>query len=497
MWRPGGVQLLLEQVGDGRLAGARQAGEPQHRRPLVLQFRTRSLGDVERLPMDVRGTAQRVEDHAGADRGVGQPVDQHERAGHLVFGEGIEGERRLHRDVADADLVEFQRLCRLVGEIVDVDPVFQLGDRGVDLVRLGAHQIGAARQKRVFVEPDDVGGELVGDVGPGFRRHQHVAARDLDFVVEHERDGLPLDGGIKIAVMGDDAPNGRALAGLRDHHGVARRNRTGGDGPGKSPEVEIGAVYVLHGEAERRALGRGRYLDRLQVVEQDRPAIPGHLLRRAGDVVAVARGHGYRRDRLEAEALGELRVVGRNALEHRLVEADQVDLVHRDHDMPDAQERGDDGMAARLRQDALARVHQHDRKVGGRGAGRHVARVLLMTRRVGDDELALRGREEAVGNVDRDALLALRLETIDQQREIDVVAGRAVLAGIGGKRGELVLEDQLRVVEKPADQRRLAVVHRPAGQEPQQRLLLLRGQVGLEVGALGLRGGGHRMRAQK
>ena len=36
------------------------------------------------------------------------------------------------------------------------------------------------------------------------------------------------------------------------------------------------------------------------------------------------------------------------------------------------------------------------------------------------------GGEEAVGDVDGDALLALRLQPVDQQREIDVVAGGAV-----------------------------------------------------------------------
>ena len=72
-------------------------------------------------------------------------------------------------------------------------------------------------------------------------------------------------------------------------------------------------------------------------------------------------------------------------------------------------------MPARLRQHALPRIDQHDRKVGGRGAGRHVARVLLVARRVGDDELALRRGEEAVGDIDGDALLALRLQPVDQQ----------------------------------------------------------------------------------
>ncbi len=41
---------------------------------------------------------------------------------------------------------------------------------------------------------------------------------------------------------------------------------------------------------------------------------------------------------------------------------------------------------------------------------------------VGDDELALLRGEKAVGDVDGDALLALGLEAVDEEREIDVVA---------------------------------------------------------------------------
>jgi hypothetical protein len=36
------------------------------------------------------------------------------------------------------------------------------------------------------------------------------------------------------------------------------------------------------------------------------------------------------------------------------------------------------------------------------------------------------GREEAVGDVDGDALLALGLQPVDEQREVDVLAGGAV-----------------------------------------------------------------------
>jgi hypothetical protein len=61
----------------------------------------------------------------------------------------------------------------------------------------------------------------------------------------------------------------------------------------------------------------------------------------------------------------------------------------------------------RLRAQARCGIDQNERDVGARRAGRHVARVLLVSGRVGDDEFALRRRKEAVGDVDGDLLLAL------------------------------------------------------------------------------------------
>src|SRR6187402_2236416 len=134
-------------------------------------------------------------------------------------------------------------------------------------------------------------------------------------------------------------------------------------------------------------------------------------------------------------------------------------------------------MAPRLRYHALPGINQNDRQVGGGGAGRHVARVLFVAGRIGDDEFALRRREEAVGYVDRDALLALGFEPVDQQCEIDVVAGRAMLPGIALQRGELILEYLPGIGQQAANQRRLAVVDRAAGQESEQRLALLPGKI--------------------
>ncbi len=75
-------------------------------------------------------------------------------------------------------------------------------------------------------------------------------------------------------------------------------------------------------------------------------------------------------------------------------------------------------MPARLLDQALARVDEDDGQVRRRGAGHHVARVLDVARRVGDDELAPLGGEVAVRDVDGDALLALGAQAVGEQRQV-------------------------------------------------------------------------------
>jgi len=77
----------------------------------------------------------------------------------------------------------------------------------------------------------------------------------------------------------------------------------------------------------------------------------------------------------------------------------QVDFVHRQHDMANAQQRGDIGMAAGLGQYALARIDQDDGEIGIGCAGRHVAGILFMARGVGHGAFARVGGEEGVGQL--------------------------------------------------------------------------------------------------
>ena len=70
--------------------------------------------------------------------------------------------------------------------------------------------------------------------------------------------------------------------------------------------------------------------------------------------------------------------------------------------------------------------------------------------------LRLRRREIAIGDVDRDALLALGAQAVGEIGEIDLAAA----GDVGGafERLDLVLHQRLGIVEQPADERGLAVV---------------------------------------
>ncbi len=168
-------------------------------------------------------------------------------------------------------------------------------------------------------------------------------------------------------------------------------------------------------------------------------------------------------------------------LEGRLVVIDQIHLVHRQHDVADAEQVSEEAVPPRLHQHALARIDQDHGEVGGRGACHHVARILLMSRAVGDDELAFLGREKAIGDVDRDTLFALGGEPVNEQGEVDLLPLRAHAFAVVLERGELVLEDHLRIVEQAADQRRFAIIHAAAGDEAQQALVLVGVEIGFDV----------------
>ena len=205
--------------------------------------------------MHVGRAPQPMRDHARRRRLVGLAVDQDEGAGLAIVGVGIEGDRRRRREIAEADLVELEALGGELVECVDVDAVLELGDlrrhgAGADL-----HQIRAAGQHRVGAHPDEMRGELVGDLRPARRMRKHVAARDVDFVGERQRHRVARFGALLLLVGNEDGLDGRLLARSGDDDRLAARHAAARDRAGEAAEVEMRPVDPLHRQAERRRCG--------------------------------------------------------------------------------------------------------------------------------------------------------------------------------------------------------------------------------------------------
>ena len=74
------VELPFHQVGDGRLTGAGQPGEPHDARALAFLRGAGVLVDVKRLPVHVVRAAKGEVEHSGGDRVSGHAVNQDEAA---------------------------------------------------------------------------------------------------------------------------------------------------------------------------------------------------------------------------------------------------------------------------------------------------------------------------------------------------------------------------------------------------------------------------------
>ena len=90
-----------------------EAGEPEHARLLAASSPARavlSTSSACQWMFCARRSAKRS--MPGADGVVGEPVDQDEAAGVAVLVVGVEGDRPVELEVADADLVQLERLRR-------------------------------------------------------------------------------------------------------------------------------------------------------------------------------------------------------------------------------------------------------------------------------------------------------------------------------------------------------------------------------------------------
>src|SRR4051812_34352596 len=120
-------------------------------------------------------------------------------------------------------------------------------------------------------------------------------------------------------------------------------------------------------------------------------------------------------------------------------------------------------MPARLLKHPFARIDQDHGGFCRARSGDHVPCVLLVARRIGDDEFAAWGGEVAVRYIDGDTLLALGLKPVGDQGKVDRGLAPALRSPFDGS--ELIFEYGAAVVQQASDQRALAVIDAARGDE--------------------------------
>ena len=402
---------------------------------------------------------------------VGQIVHQDETPGQPVVLVRVVEEGSVRGQGYASDFVQHKTGNVDFVQGIDVDAVVDVVDAHAGGLCGLLDQVVTRRVHGRLAHPDHHGFEPPVHVGQVLGMDDHVATAHVHLVLQLQRNGHGRIGLIEVAVETGHGLHPRPVLPGQDQHFIPGPDHAGQHRSRVVPRVLVGADDVLHGEAQVHQVAVGKELHVLQDIQHGLPMIPRHAAALLHHVVAEEGAHRNEPDVAHVQLGGVVQEDTADIVEDRFAEIHHVHLVHGDDEVLDAEQRGDEGVAAGLRQHAVARVDEHDRQVGAGRAGRHVPGVLFVAGGVGDDELPLRRREIAVGHVDGDALLPLGLEAVQQQGQI----GRFVLAGHLPERGEVVLVDVLRVGQEPADQRGLAVVHAARRAEAQQFLFFVLG----------------------
>jgi len=154
-----------------------------------------------------------LQEHAGADGIVSRFVNQNEGASATILCIGVTADRLCQTQVDAGDIVHLQ-LCRgsIFGQGIDIQTEGDVGNLGFDGACRLTQGVGAGSIERVFRQPADHGLGFLHHLRGSIRMRQHIAARDVDFIGETDRDGLLGDTGCNILATDFHVRDGATLA---------------------------------------------------------------------------------------------------------------------------------------------------------------------------------------------------------------------------------------------------------------------------------------------
>ena len=248
----------------------------------------------------------------------------------------------------------------------------------------------------------------------------YVAAFDEQFAIKrnaHRSTGglAALDGSSRPTL---DGPDLRNLASGHDHDLVSGAEPAGFDAARDNAAV-VEFVDRLHRQPQRKLLRRPGGLKRVERFHHGRSIVPADPRCTLRDAVAVARRNRNYRRRLDAKADEMRGDLVADFLESRRAEIDPIHLVDDNGDLFDAKKMQKIAVAPGLVAHAFQRVDDQKRAVRLRSAGDHVAQEFGVAGCVDQHDVARPRAEPDLRGVDGDALVALGLQRVQQERPLE------------------------------------------------------------------------------
>ena len=202
-----------------------------------------------RCTLEARRSAKSI--MPAADSLIVVAIDQNECARVPVLLVGIERHRHRGGEIAETDLVETERARRQQLKMIDVELVLDHRDFCGRPGAADPHHVGSSGKQRVAPHPEQMRGELVGDIGPPLRLNKHIAARDVDVVRQNHCDGVPGVRLVEIAVSRDDPRDGALGAAAAATTASPRRKRPLAIVPAMPRKSRFRPVDPLHRKPQR------------------------------------------------------------------------------------------------------------------------------------------------------------------------------------------------------------------------------------------------------
>ena len=161
----------------------------------------------------------------------------------------------------------------------------------------------------------------------------------------------------EITVIADDRAHSCSTSGRQREHIVPGAKHSASKAASKSPEASIWTNHHLHRESQTlEGIARGER-NSFQVLEKRRPLVPGRSFGAIDDVVSLKRADGHAQCVGNSQLLCQLQKILFRFQKHIFAVIDEIHLVYRGKNIAYAQQRSDEGMAARLWKDALGGIH--------------------------------------------------------------------------------------------------------------------------------------------